>query len=102
MAQLIQMRQRIKSVETIKQITHAMRLVSMSAHARLNKEQRAFQVYHNHIAQLFATLRISQPQWNNSILMPTADLYSYPLLILIGSQKGLCGSFNNNLFQSFN
>ena len=39
MAQLIQMRQRIKAIETIKKITHAMRLIAMSTHLRLRAKK---------------------------------------------------------------
>jgi F-type H+-transporting ATPase subunit gamma len=101
MAQLIQMRQRIQSVETIKKITQAMRLVSMSAHAQLTRQQRTFQHYYTHMTGLFAKLQAAHPMWINRILTPQSSLYDHPLLIIIGSQKGLCGSFNSNLFQAF-
>ena len=41
MAQLIQMRQRIKAIETIKKITHAMRLIAMSTHLRLRTKKKS-------------------------------------------------------------
>ena len=41
MAQLTQLKHRIKAIETIKKITHAMRLISISTHARLKNKEAA-------------------------------------------------------------
>src|SRR5689334_19842190 len=43
MAQLIQLRDRIRTIETIHKITHAMRLISMSHHARLKYKEEHLQ-----------------------------------------------------------
>jgi F-type H+-transporting ATPase subunit gamma len=101
MAQLIQIKQRISTVETIKKITHAMRLVSMSAHVHLTREQRTFQQYYTRIMTLFEKLRNAYSAWHNDIIQPTIPLYEKPLIILIGAQKGLCGTFNSSLFHTF-
>ena len=45
MAQLIQLRQRIKAIDTIKKITHAMRLIAMSSHSRLRNKEEALKYY---------------------------------------------------------
>ena len=39
MSQLIQMRRRIKTIETIRKITNAMRLIAMSGHSRLKHKE---------------------------------------------------------------
>lgn len=98
MAQLIQMRQRIKAVETIKKITHAMRLISMSTHTRLRGRQEPLKVYQQTINTLFKKIRLAVPDWHNSVLYPDQKV-SRPLIIVIGSQKGLCGNFNSALFR---
>lgn len=99
MAELIHMRQRIKTVETIKKITHAMRLVSMSAHAKLNKQYTAIATYQQSVTTIL----------NHIMHAAALDLHTTPkppstsphkLLIVIGSQKGLCGSFNSVLFHA--
>jgi F-type H+-transporting ATPase subunit gamma len=100
MAQLIQMRQRIKAVETIKKITHAMRLISMSTHTRLRSKQEPLKAYQRAINVLFKKIRIAVPTWHNSILYPDTKTLR-PLIIIIGSQKGLCGNFNSTLFRLF-
>lgn len=101
MSQLIQMRQRIKAVETIKKITHAMRLISMSSHSRIRGKRSHFDAYKNEIQALFSHLKGNLPEWSNSILSPSTEQPHRRLVILVGSQKGLCGSFNTQLFSYF-
>lgn len=100
MSQLIQMRRRIKAIETIKKVTHAMRLVSMSAHSHLKNKQQTLAHYVTAIEHLFEKALRNYPHWSNPIIQPTAKS-TQTLLILVGSQKGLCGNFNNMLFNRF-
>lgn len=99
MSQLIYMRQRIKAIETIKKITHAMRLISMSTHSRLRQRKtdlerykKAFQTMWNRIN---STGNIGQYKSDKS------ELSERNLIILVGSQKGLIGTFNTMLFKFF-
>lgn len=99
MSKLIQIRQRIKAIETIKKVTHAMRLISMSSHSRLRSKQEPLRLYRASINQLLAKLQPFAPDWTNPIMYPTT--HETTLFILVGSQKGLCGTFNTNLFTKF-
>lgn len=99
MSKLVQMRQRIKAVETIKKITHAMRLISMSTHSRLRNKKAVLEEYKNELAALLNKIIISKD-------LQTKDFgknkdNQKKLIILVGSQKGLCGVFNNHLFSFF-
>ena len=49
MSQLIQMRQRIKAIETIKKVTQAMRIISMSTHTRLKRKVENVEKYQQEI-----------------------------------------------------
>ena len=95
MAELIHMRQRIKTVETIKKITHAMRLVSMSAHAKLGKQFAAIATYHAGVSAILNQVYALASPADHKTESHTPHR---TLLIAIGSQKGLCGSFNSTLF----
>lgn len=97
MSQLTQMRQQIKAIQTIKKITHAMRLISMSTHSRIKQLEASFNIYQTAINSLFIQVR---QQTNLSSINPEQTSAKH-LMILIGSQKGLCGSFNTQLFQQF-
>lgn len=94
MPQLIKMRQRIKAVTTIKKITSAMRLISRSLHGRLVRQKEALTLYRSTLCSLFQTVYSSQTTWKPAHLFPDPALPAHELVILIGSQKGMCGTFN--------
>lgn len=100
MSKLIQMRRRIKAIETIKKITHAMRLISMSAHSRLKYKQQTVAEYVHAIEQLFNNTLRDSPDWTHPIMQPPTTSKT-TLIIIIGSQKGLCGHFNTVLLNRF-
>lgn len=100
MAQLVNMKQRIKAVETIKKITNAMRLISMSAHNKLKNKKSNLDSYVNTLNSITSIVgkSIQQSQLvipkNNSSTQKHANL-----IIIIGSEKGLSGNFNTQLFK---
>src|SRR5438477_12588314 len=101
MSQLIQMRNRIKTIETIKKITHAMRLISMSAHAHMKVQQEPLGFYLKTLSSLIAKVYQTAPRWKHERLMPKQKIKN-SLTIFIGSQKGLCGNFNTQLIKVLN
>src|SRR5579862_1696679 len=96
MSKLIQMRNRINTIETIRKITDVMRIISMSAHSRLKTRQEPLSDYLTELKSLFAKVQLATPSWTNERLMPTGD-NTNPLIVIIGSQKGLCGGFNTQI-----
>lgn len=92
----MQMRQRIKTIETIQKITHAMRLIAMSSHTRLKAKQATLKEYFKEVEDIFNTTHALAPKWKH-ILCKT-NLQKPELIIIIGSQKGLCGNFNTAIF----
>lgn len=101
MSQLVQLRQRISTIETIKKITHAMRLIAMSTHSRLRNKQEPLAHYQKTIRTIYARVKASLPPANKVMLTTTNNQELPELIIVIGSQKGLCGTFNNSLFSAF-
>ena len=100
MSQLIQMRRRIKTIETIRKITNAMRLIAMSGHSRLKRKEELVKIYNHQVEELYGQIRAQIPESYDPLarhISPTAP----ELIILVGSQKGLCGNFNSNLFKLF-
>lgn len=101
MSLLIQLRYRIRAIETIKKITHAMRLISMSARSRLKSKEDPLREYMQTSVQLLDRIKSHAPTWHNSVIFPEKNAPHNPLIILIGSQRGLCGNFNTVLFNFF-
>lgn len=98
MSQLIQMRQRIKAVTTIKKITSAMRLISRSMHTRLARQKESLTLYTTTLSSLFKTIYANQTTWRPEQLFPTEEQQPRELIIIMGSQKGMCGTYNTGLF----
>lgn len=96
--QLIKMYQKIRTIESIKKITHAMRLISMSNHTQLNHKVPFIENYKN---ELYKIIKIIEPQNLNSKnnFFNLNEKSTKKLIILIGSQKGLTGTFNTSLFK---
>ncbi|HEV2601732.1 MAG TPA: FoF1 ATP synthase subunit gamma [Candidatus Babeliales bacterium] len=101
MAQLIQMRQRIHAIETIKKITYAMRLISMSTHSQLKNKEKPLTFYTNALNQLFVAIKDQASTWHNPLMHTTEAIKQKTLVIIVGSQKGLCGNFNTALLKFF-
>lgn len=101
MAELMQIRQRINAIATIKKITHAMRLISMSSHTRLKTQEQSLTTYTKAIATLFNKAKSQISDWHNPVLQPLETEQKSHLVILVGSDKGLCGNFNTTLFYFF-
>lgn len=99
MEQLVSMKQRIKTIEVIRKITNAMRLISMSMHSKLRNRRSNLENYKVTFYQLWS--RILHLLGEN---IKDIDLKTNKgnLIILVASQKGLSGVFNSELFKFFN
>ena len=97
MANLRDIRNRISSVNNTQQITKAMKMV---AAAKLRKAQdRMIQTrpYANTLANVIG--RLIQGQEITHPLLRELSESRRSLVIVVGSDRGLCGGFNNNLFK---
>lgn len=101
MSQLIQLRQKIKAIQTTKKITHAVRLVSMSLYAKLERKNAYLKKHSSAVKEMFVHLLSNAESWQSPLFFPNDILDSSPLFILVASTKGLCGSLNSNLFRYF-
>ncbi len=95
MSQLIHLAQRIKAVSTIKKITSAMRLISRSFHTRMHKEAQFVNDYTRTLHRTLDEIHSHLPEKEPVSDKTTPD--GKKLIILIGSQKGLCGSYNSTI-----
>lgn len=101
MSTLISLKNKIKSIQTTQKITHAIRLSSMSVYSKLEKQSKFLSDYSVHVSNMFSQILSCSPDWKNPIFSPDDILDVNPLFIVISSSKGLCGSFNSNLFRYF-
>lgn len=94
--QLKEVRNRIRSVESIQQITKAMKMVSA---AKLRRAQDAIQQMRPYALKLQEMLQHIAANSDGEVEMKLAEERPVEkvLLILITSDRGLCGSYNANL-----
>ena len=100
MAGIKELRLRIKSVGSIKQITRAMEMVSSTKLRRFQDRAVASRPYSEEIAGLVSRLSsmLGDDMEDQPLFTPGAG--DRTLVLLITSDRGLCGAFNTNLFRA--
>ena len=93
MATLADLRKRLRGIQTICQLAGAMRTVSAAKLARINAASYAFSAYAEGCREL---LRAS-----GAVIAPAAGSEERTLVILLSGNRGLCGSYHNELFSFF-
>lgn len=94
-----QVRKKIKSINNVKKITKAMQLVSAIKMKKAQQKAVEGKPYREHLARIISKLIINFES-NFSLLMTSQeDAALKDLVIFVSSNKGLCGSFNFNLFR---
>ncbi len=101
MATLRDIRQRIASVKNIAKITSAMKMVSASQMKRAQKAVESARPYFSKMEEMVSSL-IAQAgdDYSHPLAIKRSDEVKNIAIIVIGSDRGLCGGFNTNLFKS--
>lgn len=89
-------KQKMKSVGNIRKITRTMEMVSVSKMKRAIDRALSLRLYAEHSVELLKRLGDKSPEKHRFFKPAVADK---KLLILVGSQKGLCGGYNTNLYR---
>ena len=97
MANLRRIRERIASIQNTQQITRAMKMV---AAAKLRKAQNQIVATRPYAEKLeSAVTNLVHNIEYHSHFLDTVEEPEKILFIVVGSDRGLCGGFNNNLFK---
>ena len=98
MANLRDIRNRISTVNNTQQITKAMKMVAAAKLRRAQDRMVQTRPYATKIQDVVGRL-VSSSSASNPI-MRNSDTVDKVLMIVVGSDRGLCGGFNNNLFKT--
>lgn len=98
MANLRDIRNRITSINNTKQITNAMKMVAASKLRKAQLRMNATRPYARKLTEVVARLVANTSSKNELLKVPEET--GRVLVIVIGSDRGLCGGFNNNLFKA--
>ncbi len=98
MANLKEIRSRISSVGSTMQITSAMKMVSAAKLKRAQDAITQMRPYANKLTELLVNLSSNLDVADGGLFSEKRDL-SKVLLVLITSNRGLCGGFNANIIK---
>ena len=93
-----EIRTKIKSVENTRKITLAMEMVAASKMRKAQERMRASRPYAEKIRQVAAHLSRSNPEYKHPVLVKR-DAIKNVGVIVITSDKGLCGGLNTNILR---
>ena len=101
MANLKAIRNRIKSVQKTKKITTAMKLVAAAKVRRAQQRTLAARPFTQRVVRMLREIvRETQPIDLNEIPLLIHRPVNKVALIIIGSDRGLCGSYNSTIFRA--
>ncbi len=93
-----EIRTKIKSVENTRKITKAMEMVAASKMRKAQDRMRASRPYADKIRNVAAHLSFANPEYKHPYLIKR-DVVKNVGLIVVSSDKGLCGGLNTNMLR---
>ncbi len=101
MPSLIDMRRRIRAVKNTQQITKAMKMVAASKLRRAQERVMGTRPFAKQARHVLASIAARVDQSHHPLLAQRAGVNTgKTLLIVMSSDKGLCGSFNTNIVKT--
>lgn len=99
MASSKEIRNQIKSVKNTQKITKAMEMVSVSKMRKAQDRMKQARPYAEKIRNITAHLSTANPEYVHPVMMKR-DVVKKAGIILVSSDKGLCGGLNTNVFRA--
>ncbi len=100
MASLRDIKRRITSVKSTRQITKAMKLVAAAKLRRAQENVLASRPYATKMSEVLASLSARRKDSDHPLMAKREE--KNVLILIITSDKGLCGAFNANLYKAAN
>ena len=100
MPSLKDLRKRIASVKSTQQITKAMKMVAASKLRKATEAALSARDYSAGIEELFQSLMSSMGDAAEHPLIAGRDEVKSAAIVVLSSNRGLCGSFNSGLFRT--
>jgi len=93
-----EIRTKIKSVENTRKITRAMEMVAASKMRKAQERMRAARPYAEKIRQVAAHLSRAHPEYKHPFIAKRETIKNVGMIV-ITSDKGLCGGLNTNILR---
>jgi len=98
MAAAKEIRSKISSVKNTQKITKAMEMVAASKMRKAQDRMFAARPYADKIRNVVAHLGLANPEYRHPFLLPRDEVKRIGLII-VSTDRGLCGGLNSNLFR---
>jgi len=93
-----EIRSKIGSVKNTQKITKAMEMVAASKMRKAQERMQAARPYANKIRNVIAHLGLANSEYKHPFLLPRGEIKRIGLIV-VSSDRGLCGGLNSNLFR---
>lgn len=93
-----EIRTKIASVKNTQKITKAMEMVAASKMRKAQERMQAARPYANRIRKVIAHLGLAHSEYKHPYLLPREQIKRVGLIV-VSSDRGLCGGLNSNLFR---
>jgi F-type H+-transporting ATPase subunit gamma len=93
-----EIRSKIGSVKNTQKITKAMEMVAASKMRKAQERMQAARPYANKIRNVIAHLGLANSEYKHPFLIPREEIRRIGLIV-VSSDRGLCGGLNSNLFR---
>jgi F-type H+-transporting ATPase subunit gamma len=102
MASSKEIKTRISSTKKTKKITSAMKLVSAAKLSKLQKQLQNTRPYSSRLKKIFVEFReaLDRDEIENYPLLQEPKELKTVLILVISSDRGLCGGYNNNIIKT--
>lgn len=95
MAKLKEIRLRIASIKSTRQVTSAMKMVSAAKLKKAQDQIFRLEPYHNKLHEIVGNIKLADTDHQNPFLVQRE--IKKVLVVAVGSNRGLCGGFNTNV-----
>ena len=99
MAGMKEIRGKIKSVQNTRKITKAMEMVAASKMRRAQERMRAARPYADKVRDIAAHMSRANPEYRHPFMTENRDVKAAGV-ILVTTDKGLCGGMNTNVMRA--
>ena len=102
MPEIFEIKTRIEGLKSIHNITYAMQIVTISRLKRITMELQKVKNSFFEAKKIVGQLLAEDKEFRNEFLTPKVNNDLMPVFILFFSNRGFCGSFNQDIFSHFN
>lgn len=100
MANLKDLKNRIKSVKSTQKITSAMKMVAAAKLRRAQENAEQARPYSTRMSEMISSLAVKADPNSGPVLLVGTGATNNHLLVVVSADRGLCGGFNGGIIRS--